>query len=131
MEQKPHPWFITGFCARAGNFTFSRTGFKGVNLYLLIRFNNNEKQLAVLLADYFEAGKLYFINSAIYYRATKMLDLEKVIAHFEKYPLQGEKNNIYQAWKGIFFLKKKNYRRKRWGTDNLTELSSLLKKMSA
>ena len=122
-----NPWFVTGFCEKAGLFTFSRTGIKGANLYFLMRFSKKNEDMASKFLDFFLAGKIYSSKNYFFYRATNMPDIETIITHFDKYNLQSKKNKIYKNWKKLFYLKKKNFRRKRWPIDDLKQFNDLMK----
>ena len=45
------------------------------------------------------------MSSDIYYRVTKISDLEKVVRHFDQYPLKTKKAKNYQLWREMVFLK--------------------------
>lgn len=115
------PWYVTGFCDGDAGFTYSRhsgTTF-GINLYFSIRLRSDDRALIMQIRDFFKAGRLYtckprspeiysgFTKEALYYRVCKISELEKIIQHFDKYPLVGKKAKAYQIWRDMVLLKKK------------------------
>ena len=113
------PWYITGFCDGEASFTYSRTGTKGnLNIYFAIKLNNDDAKLLEEIKNFFGVGKIYPVKpipprrfsghtrAASYYRVSKIAELEKIIAHFDKYPLRGRKLEIYNAWEKMVSLKK-------------------------
>lgn len=138
-----NPWFVTGLCEGEGTFTFSRTS-RGGALYFAIKLTKSEGNLLYKLYNFFGVGKIYqvkpslpnssahsgYTKSSLYYRVTALSDLEKIIEHFDKYPLQGQKMKSYKIWKEIFLLKKKNFNRRRWSTDDINKFKDLTKQLS-
>ncbi|HOK35190.1 MAG TPA: LAGLIDADG family homing endonuclease [Candidatus Pacearchaeota archaeon] len=131
--QKLDPWYVTGLCDGEASFTYSR-GSQSINLYFAIKVSNQDRKLLKDLQNFFSGGKIYNINSALkekknkpvsYYRISKLSELEKIITHFDKYPLQSQKEKSYQIWREIIFLKKKNFRK-----PNSEELEGLVQKLS-
>jgi hypothetical protein len=132
------PWFITGFCAGEAAFTYSRHG-QGLGLYFAIKLNDSERELMGQIQEFFGVGKIYqvkarlpqkhsgFTKPALYYRVTKIEELERVIEHFDKFPLSGQKQKSYEIWKQMVF-EKRRFRR----PDNLkiNELALELSKLS-
>jgi hypothetical protein len=46
-----------------------------------------------------------------YYRVTRNADLQKIVEHFDKYPLQSKKKHqAYLVWKAMVSHKRDNYR---------------------
>ena len=113
-----NPWFITGFCAGEAAFTYSRDG-SSFNLYFAIKLNDSDKELIEQIQDFFGVGKIYnvqarlpgkysgFTRPALYYRVTKLDELQRVIEHFDKYPLSGRKLKTYQVWKDMLDEKRR------------------------
>lgn len=123
---KLNPWYVTGLCDAAASFTYSR-GSQSINLYFAIKLSKEDKKLLQGLQKFFfETGKIYNVNSSVYYRVTKLSELEKIVEHFDKYPLRGEKAKSYQIWREMVFLKKKNFRK-----PSHKQLNDLAKKLSA
>lgn len=115
------PWYITGFCEGEAAFTYSRNG-KGFALYFAIKSNADDRNLVAQLCDFFGVGQIYkvkprspkafsgFTREAVYYRTTAISHLERIVEHFDKYPLAGKKRAAYEIWKKMFLLKR-NFRK--------------------
>lgn len=131
-----NPWFVTGFCEGESTFTYSLSG-QNLALYFAVKVTKAESDLIYKIHDFFQVGYIYPVKrlkptsnsgqtkSALYYRVTKTSDLQVIVEHFEKYPLQGEKKKRYNIWKEMFLLKKQ-FRR-----HNSEKLLSLAKDLSS
>ena len=130
-------WYITGFCEGGAVFTYSRGGTGKIqNLYFAVKLTEAEEDLIYKLYNFFSVGKIYNVKHryphahggrtkpALYYRVSKMSELEKIIGHFDKYPLHGLKIKSYKIWKEMFYLKRKH-------PINHKKLNELAKKLSA
>lgn len=130
------PWYVTGFCEGEAAFTYSRHG-KGVELYFAIKSNAEDRSLIEQLRDFFGVGHIYEViprlpkaysghtRAAVYYRTTKISQLETIVRHFDKYPLVGKKRASYQIWKKMFLLKR-NFRK-----PDFARLQELISALSA
>ncbi|MCD5397618.1 LAGLIDADG family homing endonuclease [candidate division NPL-UPA2 bacterium] len=133
------PWFVTGFCVGEASFTYSRTG-RGINLYFSLKQKEGDRELVEKIGGFFGVGKIYAVKAApsrarggftrpsAYYRVCKILELERVAEHFDKYPLVGKKADSYRVWKKMFLLKRK-FRRPDF--DRLQELASQLSDLNS
>lgn len=132
------PWYVTGLVDGEGSFTFSRSG-KHMGLYFAIRLNDQDKELLASIQKYFgDIGFLYpvkaFISNsgktkaACYYRVTRIVDLLKIVKHFDDYPLKGLKKQSFQVWKDMVLIKRDNYKKKH--TDKLEALAQKLSAIS-
>ena len=133
------PWFVTGFCEGEAAFTYSRRG-KGLELYFAIKSKADDRNLISQLRDFFGVGKIYEVKprlpraysdnttTAVYYRTSKISQLELVVQHFDRYPLVGKKRLAYQIWKKMFLLKR-NFRKPDFG--RLQELAYALSDLSS
>ena len=129
-----NPWYITGFSEGEATFTYSRHG-KGLGLYFAIKIIAKDSKIIYQIRDFFGVGRIYdvrprlprrysgFTKQAVYYRVTKISDLERIVQHFDKYPLIGKKQASYQIWKKMFLLKQ-NFRKPDF--DRLQELALAL-----
>lgn len=120
FQKNLNPWYVTGFCEGESAFTFSRTGLKALNLYFAVKLVQNEGKLIYELYEFFRVGKIYRVKpakpnrqthtgwtkSALYYRVSKISEIERIIGHFDNYPLCGLKAGTYKIWKEMFFIKK-------------------------
>ncbi len=133
------PWYVTGFCEGEAAFTYSKSG-KGLALYFAVKTSAEDTDLILQLRDFFGVGEIYkvkprlprtysgFTKAAVYYRITKISHLERVVQHFDKYPLTGKKHAAYQVWKKMV-LAKKNFRKPELAT--LHELALTLSELSS
>ncbi|MEW6008291.1 MAG: LAGLIDADG family homing endonuclease [Candidatus Omnitrophota bacterium] len=113
-----NPWFVTGFCAGEGAFTYSRQG-ENFNLYFAVKLNQDEEEIIIQLQDFFGVGTIYkikasppkrysgFTQPALYYRVSKIPELERIVEHFDEFPLIGKKLKSYNIWRAMFEEKKK------------------------
>lgn len=134
------PWYITGFCDGEAAFTYSRAGGT-FGLYFSIRQREDNREIVEKIYQYFNyAGHLYtgkespptkysgFTRPTIYYRVTKNSDLEIIIQHFDKYPLQSKKQQAYLVWRQMAVHKKENYRNVDY--DKLRQLAEELSRLN-
>jgi len=140
--KKLNPWFVTGFAEGESTFTFSRTGIDHFNLYFAIKLTKSEERLIQRLQEFFNVGKIYqvkarapkmnsgYTKAALYYRVSTFLELKEIIYHFDRYPLEGQKAKNYEVWKEMWLLKKKNWGRRKWLSDDLKKINELAKKLS-
>jgi hypothetical protein len=117
------PWYITGFADGEAAFTYSRMGGTFA-LYFAIKQRENNQQIIEQIQEFFNyIGNIYrnkegqstsnsgFLKSSAYYRVTKIDELQKIIEHFDKYPLQSrKKQEVYKIWREMVIYKFKNYR---------------------
>lgn len=117
------PWYITGFCDGEAAFTYSRSG-GSFGLYFGVKQREDNQQIIEEIQEYFNyVGNIYtqkespptknsgFSRSALYYRVTKIDELQRIIEHFDKYPLQSpKKQEAYQTWRKMVIHKSENYR---------------------
>ena len=123
-SEKLSPWFVTGFCDGEAAFTYSR-GSTGVAAYFAVKTRLDDANLVKRIRIFFGGiGNIYLGKGALpkknsghtkpyaYYRVMKAGELQSVIRHFEKYPLQGKKRQSYLAWKKLVEYKLFNYGRR-------------------
>ena len=116
MENELNPWFITGFCEGEASFTYNKTG-NNIALYFAIKLTKGDENLLCNIQNFFKVGQIYKVKAraprhnsghtkaALYYRTTKIADLQVIVDHFEEYPLKGEKRKRYEIWREMFLLK--------------------------
>ena len=117
------PWYVTGFTEGEGCFTFNRSDR---NFTLVYAIKLNETDLAILedIQNYFGCGRIYHVTSrgplgpstgftkpAKYFRISRILDLIRVIQHFDAYPLRGVKAMSYQIWRQMVEIKLETYKK--------------------
>ncbi len=112
------PWFITGFCEGEAAFTYSRSSNR-INLYFAIKLNEEERDLIHQIQNFFGVGTIYDVKAvlprkysgltrpAVYYRVTRVPELERVVEHFDNFPLAGKKLKAYGLWRQMFEVKQR------------------------
>ncbi len=133
--KKLNPWYVTGLCDGEATFTYSRTGLQSLVLYFALKLGEKDKSTLKEIQTFFGVGKIYLVKyfnlekekekSGFYYRVTKLSELEKIIEHFDRYPLRTQKAKSYQVWREMVFLKKKNFRK-----PSSKELENLAQKLA-
>lgn len=117
------PWYITGFADGEAAFTYSRGGGT-FGLYFAIKQREDNQQIVEEIKEFFNhIGNIYrsketqptlnsgFSKPAAYYRVTKIDELQRIIEHFDKYPLQSKKKQeAYKVWREMVIYKLENYR---------------------
>jgi len=118
-----NPWYVTGFCDGEAAFTYSRCG-RTFGLYFGIKQREDNREIVEEIREYFNfVGSIYyqkespattkagFSKPAAYYRVTKVDELQRIIEHFDKYPLQSKKKQeAYNIWREMVMHKLENYR---------------------
>ncbi len=112
------PWYITGFVEGEGCFTYSRSG-RQMALYFAIKLTGADAALLDAIRIFFGgAGRIYrvkprapiprsgFTKAAAYYRVCKTVELDRIVSHFDIYPLRGLKTRSYAIWKEMVAVKK-------------------------
>lgn len=115
------PWFVTGFCDGEGAFTFSRSG-GGFALYFSICQRVDNREIVEKVQSYFNGiGKIYVRKEQLptknsghtkpnaYYRVCKQNELMRIIEHFDKFPIQSKKQEVYQIWREMAVEKTKHF----------------------
>jgi hypothetical protein len=117
------PWYVTGFCDGEAAFTYSRIGGT-FGLYFAVKQREDNRQIVEDIREYFNyVGYIYrgkesrdsakggFTKPSAYYRVTKIAELQRIIEHFDKYPLQSKKKQeAYKVWREMVIHKFENYR---------------------
>ena len=110
------PWYVTGFCEGESSFTYNTSSGR-ITLIFAVKLTKSDAALVYRIYNFFKVGRLYpvkrlnprgnsgFTKSATYYRVNKINDLEVIVEHFDKFPLQGEKQKKYKIWKEMAILK--------------------------
>jgi hypothetical protein len=111
------PWYITGLVEGEGCFSVSfnlRDSLKvGIETRASFSVSLNKRDLELLkkLHQYFSCGGIRFskADNTYKYEVRELRSLtERVIPHFEKYPLQGSKVRDFEAFKEICTMMKAN-----------------------
>lgn len=112
------PWFVTGFCDSTATFTYSKAGGT-FNLYFSLRQNENNREIVEKIQRFFgQIGSIYISKgkqsqkqiATYYYRISRVEQLRRVVEHFDGYPLQSKKQNVYVIWRKMVMHKIDNFR---------------------
>ena len=108
MVQILNPFWISGFAAGEGSFTyFTKTRVNSANktvkdYFLVFEVSQRTQDLHLLnlIASYFKTGKVYTETSGVsrFRLSGKDHIISTLVPHFRDYPLQGHKNLQYLAW---------------------------------
>ena len=113
------PWYVTGLVEGQGAFTFSRSG-RQMSLYFAIKLSESERGILEAIQEFFGGGGTIYrvkpgvaptagsghTKAAAYYRVTRRQDLERVVEHFDQFPLRGAKAAAYQVWREMVVVKR-------------------------
>jgi hypothetical protein len=125
-QEQLDPWYVTGLIEGEGSFTYNRSG-KNLIMIFAVKLNPKNRPILEGLLAFFGVGKIYEISGAktsAFYRVSKQEELEQIIDHFERFPLNGLKRDSYQLWKQMVELKAQSFRKP--PTEALGELSKQL-----
>ena len=115
-ETNLSPWYVTGFVEGEGTFTYSRTG-EQLGLYFGVKLTARDRAILERLQRFFGVGIIYDVRparptarsgwtkSAAYYRVTRIAHLQRIVTHFDTYPLQGIKASSYGVWRQMVEVK--------------------------
>ena len=93
-------------------------------MYFAVKQREDNRQIVEKIQEYFNyIGNIYrgkeasptknsgFTKASTYYRVTRINELEVVVDHFDKYPLQSKKKlEAYRVWREMVMHKLENYR---------------------
>lgn len=117
------PWYVSGFADGEAAFTYSRAG-GSFGIYFSIKQREDNRQIVEEIHNFFGGvGQIYrgkesggasksgLSKPYAYFRVTRISDLQRIVEHFDKYPLQSKKKHeAYLAWREMVIYKKDNYR---------------------
>jgi hypothetical protein len=134
------PWFVTGFSDGEAAFTFSRCN-NMFALYYSVRQREDNREIVEKIQKYFGGiGKIYrgkevlptknsgHTKPSAYYRVCKREELIRVVGHFDKYPLQSKKQEVYNVWKQMAIAKTRHVLN--CGSDEFKIFSEQLSRMN-
>ena len=125
METLTDPWYITGFAEAAGSFTYSRSGRQLMLVFAVRMPRANLKMLEKLRGFFGGAGRVYSRDTCSF-RITRPAELLRVVEHFDRYPLHGERREAYRIWREMVFLRATHH-----GSAPPEELERLAETLSA
>ena len=133
------PRFVTGLCEGTATFTYARNG-TGLNLRFGLKLGASDRDLAFSILNHFAVGNIYRVgagpdsvggkqgNGTWFFCVTSVVDLDRIVTHFDRYPFVGRKADNYRIWRSMYELKR-NHRKT--DTDALNALAQALSGLSA
>jgi len=119
------------------SFTYSRSG-NTIGLYFALKTTEQDRALLEAVRDFFGSGTIYEgsrpsengarARAFLYYRVSRAGELLKVVGHFERFPLVGQKAQAFSVWKEMVRAKA---RFRRPDTDALHEGALRLSALSS
>jgi len=113
-----NPWYVTGLVEGEGCFTYSRGPRSRMALYFAVKLVRADDELLRCLQAFFGGiGTLYrvrpraptpragYTKAASYYRVCRRDQLQRIVEHFDAYPLRGTKAASYAIWRLMVLLK--------------------------
>lgn len=110
-----NPWYVSGFVDGEGCFSLiintenrKRKDKISVYRYWVVDFSihvrADDEPILREIQRYFEAGRISFVGTrefpAVHFNVRDRKDItEKVISHFDKYPLEAKKKKDYELWR--------------------------------
>ena len=78
-----------------------------LNCFFSIGLHNKDKVLLERIRNFFGVGSITKYGAkAIQYRVSSVIDLAKIIDHFDKYPLITQKQADFELFKQVFYIVK-------------------------
>ena len=141
---KLEPWYVTGLCDGDGSFSYSRRGKGLAALYFSVKLTAVDRPLLERLQEYFgDLGTIYDVRPSsqkanagwtkrsLYYRVTHTHDLQAVVEHFDRYPPQGRRNEVYAVWRELYEIRRVWRYRRKMPEEELTRFGELLERLSS
>ncbi len=129
-----NPYYVTGFVDGEGCFCVSfspkksfKTGWE-VRPSFSISQNKKSRDILFKIKNFFGCGEVRPSrkDNTYKYEVRSLEDLaERIIPHFEKYPLQTSKKKDYVAFKKVILLMKE---KKHLTTEGIKEIAKILQK---
>lgn len=134
-----NPWYITGITDGEGSFQITiqdmnNEGFTGYKPFLEFKITQKDYSVEILheIKNYFGCGRINIDNSktlTMKYVVTNNSDLiNKIIPHFDKYPLKTSKYLNYLDFKTAGYLMYEKNHYKKDGIETLREIKSKMNK---
>jgi hypothetical protein len=100
-----NPEYVTGLSEAGATLTYVKNG-NSTNLRFAIKLPEGDKYLIFALQQFFQAGNVYKSGNSWMYCATSLAAIEKIVAHFARFPMQGHKQREFALWRQMFDLKR-------------------------
>jgi hypothetical protein len=134
------PWYVTGFVDGEGIFTYNRDrGRTRTAVVFAIRLVATDRAILESVRRFFGgSGRIYsapkraarrragFSKATCYFKVTRPAELLRIVDHFDRYPLQAQKRQVYDIWREMVFLRAAYH-----GGPQPAELDDLAAKLSA
>jgi hypothetical protein len=107
MRTSLQPEYVTGFIEGAGSFTSNRSANRIAPVFA-VRMKTSSRMLLKQLRSFFgNAGKIYETRekNACLFRINRTRELLRVVEHFDKHSLRGDKRNAFRIWREMVFLR--------------------------
>lgn len=116
MDKEQFAWYLTGLTDGEGSFYLGVHHYKNsksrpcLRTWFVINMNDIELPLIEKIKDYFQCGIITFhkpykkSRRSVEFRVAKISDIiNKIIPHFDRYPLIASKLQNYLIWKEIAY----------------------------
>ena len=121
------PYWITGFIERTCSFNVTIDSNNIINVRLIIGSHVREQLLINKIFNYFNTGKINTTEKVVILSMGHLADLKlKVLPHFDKYLLQGNKLKIYLIWRDILIKVSNKEHLTKEGLSNILNLKNKL-----
>lgn len=118
------PEYVSGLTEAIGSFTFSRSR-RNLTVYFALRLPVRDRPILDAVRELLAAGRLYNVPGAVYLRVSRHDELQRVVDHFNRYPLKGHRHEAFLVWKEMVAIKS------RFRQPDRPRLSSLAEQLSA
>ena len=105
------PWYVSGFVENAGSFTYSRGRDRAqLTMVFAIRVPASQSGLLESIRVFLGGGGRIYTSrpergALRYFKATRPAELLRIVEHFDRYPLQGDRREHYRVWREMVLLK--------------------------
>lgn len=125
-----HPTWVTGYVDAEGNFTIlthksdrSKIGYE-IKVVFQIFIHKKDENILKAIQLFFGAGRIYYSKDAVGIKVQSVKDLEKIITHFDNYPLISKKWLNYQLFKQAFELVKQKQHLSKEGLNKIMSIKA-------
>ncbi len=126
------PEYVSGLADASGSFTFSRSD-GNLSVYFSLRLPERDRAILEGLQAFWGGGRIYPVSpGGLYYRVSRHNELLPIVDHFDRYPLQGHKREVFGVWREMVEIKSRFRHPDRERLDELARrLTSLTKSRDA
>jgi hypothetical protein len=101
------PDYVTGLLENAGSFTFNR-GKRQLTVVFGVRSRATNRRLVEDLRNFFGGiGRIYDTppDGSCFFRVTRPRELLRIVDHFDRHPLRGDRRSAFRIWREMVFLR--------------------------